>query len=652
MKRNSTIVMATVLFLAVMSFVTGCKKPIENKVPMVTMLEQSVVVSYYSALLCAEVTDDGGALIKERGFCYGKVGGPIDTLLCEVGSSSFSIQLTGLSPLTAYTCQAFASNVAGRGYSEKFNFTTVSDTIPLVDTYIVKDITQYSAVPSGQVLSGGGQEVMERGICYSTEPRPNIESPHVALGSGIGPFECQLTDLQPDTRYYVCAYAVCTKGVYYGDQLVFDTKMLPMAVRTISVSDVTGSRVKAAGEVIRDGGYEVKECGFCWGVGHNPTIDGLHMKVDVRKCAFESYFSGLEKGQTHYVRAYAINEEGVAYGDELEFVPDDPFMPWPEGALPGLFSVGKYHQVRFSQGNLQYCADNNVWRFAEDQWDFVGGSGWDYELGDVNLGTVYKDGAKCDNTKGYYYYDGWVDLFGWGTSGWNNGNVYYHPCDYTSYVPDCASYGPRGNFDLTREYAHADWGVHNTISNGGSRQWRTPSAEEFLYLIDERVTPSGMRFAMAVVAGVRGMILFPDDWDASTYPLWVFNVYASYFENKITAGEWLDVLEPAGAVFLPAGGERYQFPWYDGIWYDLYGHYGAFSLGGIQYWYEHWYDQTITSSCTSGSYWTASQFLGDEVAGVDNAFSLEIFSVDNYAIVGVVSPARCVGRSVRLISDE
>ena len=647
MKTNYTTRLAAVSLLAVMLLATGCK-PTEP--PMVAMEESSIAVSYDKACLVAKVVNDGGGTVTEYGFCYGKMDEIPDTLLCPGNGTSFSVELTGLSPLTVYTCEAFASNEAGRGYSEKFNFTTVSDTIPLVDTYIVKDITQYSAVPSGRVLSSGGQEVMERGICYSTEPRPNIESPHVALGSGIGPFECQLTDLQPDTRYYVCAYAVCTKGVYYGDQLVFDTKMLPMAVRTISVSDVTGSRVKAAGEVIRDGGYEVKECGFCWGVGHNPTIDGLHMKVDVRKCTFESYFSGLEKGQTHYVRAYAINEEGVAYGDELEFVPDDPFMPWPEGALPGLFSVGKYHQVRFSQGNLQYCADYNVWRFAEDQWDFVGGTSWDYELGDVNLGTVYKDGTKCDNTKGYYYYDGWVDLFGWGTSGWNNGNVYYHPCDYTSYVPDCASYGPRGNFDLTGEYAHADWGVHNTISNGGSKQWRTPSAEEFLYLLDERITPSGMRFAMAVVAGVRGMILLPDEWDASTYPLGAVNVSASYFENKITAGEWLDVLEPAGAVFLPAGGERYQFPWYDGVWYDLYG--AGFQFGGMAYWYNHWNNPALTSSHTSGSYWTASQFLGDEVAGVDNAFSLNINSMDNYAFEDVIACIRCNGRSVRLISDE
>ena len=155
--------MATVFFLSVVFFVTGCKKPNETKVPVVTVLEQSVVVGYYTALLCAEVTDDGGALIKERGFCYGKVGGPIDTLLCEVGSSSFSVELTGLSPLTAYTCEAFASNEAGRGYSEKFNFTTVSDTIPLVDTHPVFRSSQRSGAQQWRAGGDGAWNMLQHG---------------------------------------------------------------------------------------------------------------------------------------------------------------------------------------------------------------------------------------------------------------------------------------------------------------------------------------------------------------------------------------------------------------------------------------------------------------------------------------------------------
>ena len=625
MKTNFTITTIAVSLLAVMVFATGCKK---TTPPTVALVESSVVVSYNKAWMAAEVMSDGGGEIMERGFCYGKQGETFDTLLCLGNDNPFSAELPGLLPSTEYTCMAFAGNEAGRGYSELFRFTTLSDTIPLVDTYTVKDITYCSAVPSGRVLSNGGQEVMKRGICYSTEPRPTIEGMHVELGSGVGPFECKLTDLLPDTRYYVCAYAVCTKGVYYGDQMVFDTKELPMAVRTIGVSDVTASRVMGRGEVYRDGGLEVTECGFCWGTEHNPTIEGLHIKASVGLGEYSYYFSGLERGRMHYVRAYAINEEGVAYGGELEFVPDDPFTPWSNGTLPGLFSVSEDRQVRFSQGNLQYYPDDDVWRFAEHQWDYVGGTCWDEQLDWMNIGTVYANGAKCDNTLTAKYYAGWIDLFGWGTSGWDNGNIYYRPYDYAGHIYECAFYGPPGNFDLTGDYAHSDWGVHNTISNGGSRQWRTPNADEFRYLLIQRITPSGIRFAKAEVAGVRGLIVLPDDWDASIYHLRAVNMNVDYFENKITDGAWMDVLEPAGAVFLPAAGVRYETTGYEGIWYD---------------------NAESTSMYTYGRYWTITQ--GE---GVDDGTYMffEGSNGTSWYDSFIGGSYRCHGLSVRLISDE
>lgn len=46
----------------------------------------------------------------------------------------------------------------------------------------------------------------------------------------------------------------------------------------------------------------------------------------------------------------------------------------PEGALNGLFSVSATKKVYFSKGNLQYQASTNTWRFATNQWDFVGGT--------------------------------------------------------------------------------------------------------------------------------------------------------------------------------------------------------------------------------------------------------------------------------------
>ena len=651
MKKRIAQMMTAVALLAVLMLATGCCKV---DVPIVVIEEQSVMVSYDKALMVAKVTDDGGGKITECGFCYGKTGEALDTLLCEGAQALFSAELSGLSLSTDYTCMAFARNEAGRGYSDVYRFTTtgIVDTIPVVVTYTVKEITYCSAVPSGQVLCSGGQEVEERGICYGTEPLPTVEGTHVALGNGLGPFECQLTDLISETTYFVRAYAICTEGTYYGDQLAFDTKVLPMAVRTISTADMTDSRVFARGEVIRDGGLEVTECGFCWGTSSSPTIDGPHINVSFGLGEYGSYFSGLEWGQTNYVRAYAVNDDGVAYGNELELVPDNPYLPWDNGVSPGLFSVGENHQVRFSQGNLQYYPDDNIWRFAEHQWDFVGGS-WDTKHGTQIVGTVFANGVQCDNTRAGRYYAGWMDLFGWGTSGWNNGNTYYRPYDMNAHLYEQRYYGPPGNYDLTGDYEQADWGVHNHISNGGSRSWRTPTIEEYNYLLFERETPSGARFAMAFVAGIAGMIVLPDDWDESTYFLNGTNELGYFSVNTITGREWLEVLNPAGAVFLPTGGIRYQFTDYDGAffdWFDVLFYLPQYLYVMWNIWYEN--NQAYASIYNSGAYWTSSQFLGDEAAGVNYAYAMKFVHDSMYTGYCAEVTGRANGCSVRLISDE
>ena len=623
MKKNFTIAMT---LMAVMFVMAGCKPdPVE---PTVVLDEQSVVVSYNAAWIHAEVKDDGGAAVTERGFCYGEAGGELDNMVLVEDGADFMGELSGLKPATAYTCRAFAVNKVGSGYSSVFTFITENDTVLRVATGVVKEFTYHSAVVSGQVLSDGGHAITDKGICFSLSALPTVSDTCLSAGTGVGPFEVHIEGLTPDTRYYYRAYAVCSQGVFYGDQDVIDTDVLPMAVHTIGLSEVTGTRAKAAGIVIRDGGHEVTECGFCWGIQHEPDLEGLHIKAGLGMEEFSCYFSGLERGVTNYLRAYSINERGVAYGEEIAFVPDDASMPWPSGVLPGLFSVAPDRQVRFSQGNLQYYPDDNIWRFAVMQWDFVGGPIEDL-YGTMDAGTVYANGKKCDNTMAYRYYEGWMDLFGWGTSGWNNGNEYYHPYDVSSMPYHTASYGPPGNFDLTGDYAEADWGIHNTISNGGSRQWRTPTVEEMVYLISERETPSGMRFAPAVVTGICGLIVLPDEWEASTYPLNAVNEHVAFGANRITASEWLEVLEPAGAVFLPAAGERLQY-----------------AIDEISY------DNSVSDEYSpSGSYWSTTQ------SGVNIAHALMLLSFEATApsfMSGCIymEASRCRGRSVRLISDE
>ena len=213
----------------------------------------------------------------------------------------------------------------------------------------------------------------------------------------------------------------------------------------------------------------------------------------------------------------------------------------PTGALNGLFSVNDTLQVYFSQGNLQYQPSAYLWRFAEHQWDYVG-----------------EDNANISPD-----YDGWIDLFGWGTSGYNHGAECYQPWSTLGYGGDYNVYGSH-YCDLNSETGRADWG-YNYINNGGDTQntWRTLTEEEFKYVIWYRTTPSGIKYVLGNVNNVNGLIILPDDWSAEHYALTNINPGingqpGTYTDNIITLSYWTECLEMYGAVFLPAACSRYE----------------------------------------------------------------------------------------------
>ena len=220
------------------------------------------------------------------------------------------------------------------------------------------------------------------------------------------------------------------------------------------------------------------------------------------------------------------------------------------GMLSGLFSINdEGGQVHFSRGNLQYRASTDTWRFAEHQWDYVGNA----TNGNVSVGS-----EKCNNANISNTYGGWIDLFGWGTSGWSSGAVNYQPWATSTSNPEYYP-GRSYNNGLTGDYIEADWAWHNAISNGGSKthQWRVLTSNEWRYLLNTRTTASKIRYAKATVNDVTGVILLPDDWSKSYYTLNSTNtVNAAFATNTIDATTWANKLEAHGAVFLPSTGYR------------------------------------------------------------------------------------------------
>ena len=270
----------------------------------------------------------------------------------------------------------------------------------------------------------------------------------------------------------------------------------------------------------------------------------------------------------------------------------------PVGAINGLFTINANgDQVYFSQGNLQYQASTNTWRFAENQWDCVGGTN---SMFGISFGNV--EGSS--NNYHSPTYDGWIDMFGWGTSGYDHGANAYQPWSNNSNPQDYYAYG-LWNANLNDQTGQADWG-YNSISNGGNvnNQWRTLTGGdggEWDYVFNIRSTSSGVRFARACVNDVNGIILLPDNWSVSYYILNNTNMGTTSFNsNVISISQW-EILEQHGAVFLPAGG--YRDP--TGGIYGSCGYYGTASYATSYssyclYFHETAHDVTGSNSRTHG----------------------------------------------------
>ena len=193
------------------------------------------------------------------------------------------------------------------------------------------------------------------------------------------------------------------------------------------------------------------------------------------------------------------------------------------------FTVSSDKKVYFSKGNLQYHTTDKQWRFAEHQWDIVGGT--------EKAGTV--EGCTNDNVAGP-----WIDLFGWGM--WlNYSSLSYNQKKFakplntstsTSDYPSQAIYN-NGTTAIGKEWVVLQ---ANDNSNDYNNEWK--------YLFKDT------KFGSATIEGITGVVVLPDDWET---PVGItFNSgYGVWSKNQYDEDQW-KIMEAAGAVFLPNAGQR------------------------------------------------------------------------------------------------
>ncbi len=208
--------------------------------------------------------------------------------------------------------------IAGVLFSSIFNCKKESiKTTPTVTLLTVTNITSNSALSGGEVTSDGGAAVMVRGVCWSNTQNPSISNSTTSNGPGKGSFVSSMTGLMPGTTYYLKSYGTNAVGTGYSSQSTFTTTALAPVLTTTDLSSLTAISVNSGGNITSDGGSPVTAQGVCWSKSQNPTIADSKTTDSAGSNSFTSIITGLSPGSTYYIRAYATNSIGTAYGNQV-----------------------------------------------------------------------------------------------------------------------------------------------------------------------------------------------------------------------------------------------------------------------------------------------------------------------------------------------
>jgi hypothetical protein len=299
--------------------------------PTITTFAVSAITTT-SASSGGAVTSDGAAALSAWGVCWSTSANPIlaNSFLQNNGSAGFfSSALSGLTPNTTYYLRAYATNSAGTAYGNEQSFTTTDTNVvlPTITTRAVSAITTNSANSGATITSDGGATLSAWGVCWSTSANPTLAKSFLQHNVSTTIFGSALSGLTQNTTYYVRAYATNSAGTVYGNQQSFTTLTIVIPIVTTSaIFAITSNSANSGGTLTSDGGGTVSAWGVCWSTSANPTLANSFSQNTVSSGSFSSALSGLTLNTTYYVRAFATNSAGTAYGNEVSFTTTNNFF--------------------------------------------------------------------------------------------------------------------------------------------------------------------------------------------------------------------------------------------------------------------------------------------------------------------------------------
>lgn len=301
-------------------FLNSCEETKINPPTLIT--SPATEITYSTVVTGGNITDNGGDDVTARGVCWATTANPGISgshTTDGTGTGIFTSNLDGLTPGLTYYVRAYATNSAGTGYGNEVIFAATASTTATVTTKTVSDPSFNSALGGGNVTDDGGDPITAKGVCWSIRTEPLVTGPHTTDGAGTGSFDSNITGLLPGTTYYARAYATNSKGTSYGNEVTFVTAVTLATVSTWTVTEPNVYSADGGGNVTNDGGDPSTVRGVCWSTDPEPTLADSHTTNGTGIGTFESNITLLVPATTYYVRAYATNSKGTAYGEAVSF---------------------------------------------------------------------------------------------------------------------------------------------------------------------------------------------------------------------------------------------------------------------------------------------------------------------------------------------
>lgn len=278
-------------------------------------------------------------------------------------------------------------------------------TLPVLTTTSASNITSTSASAGGSITSNGGSQISQIGICYAMHNPPTLSDSLVLSGAnGTGGFSVNLTSLIPNTTYYIRAYAINQQGTALGNVDSFTTSAGLATVTTAAVSNNQALSATSGWNLVNNGGSSITAIGICWSTSPNPTISDSKTSDTITAKSASDTLKNLNL-TTYYVRSYATNSAGTAYGNEIVFTvsSNETVVDIDGNAYPVVTIGGRIWMAANLRVTHYQNGDSILNGFAETgfNWATPPGGAYTFPNGDTankrSYGLLYNLTAVLDN---------------------------------------------------------------------------------------------------------------------------------------------------------------------------------------------------------------------------------------------------------------